>query len=268
MCKRSTTDPLVRMFLDRYHLNLLPVPREQVDCGQLFVKRGRAVSMPGDARQLFEPSVTLPPPFRAEVMADIAGTLSENVSADVGLSLLQSFLAALGLAGIVDKLAAHYQRRRATSVRFRFADASRDSMDPLSLGTAFLNRAFVRRHPLVAPENRYYIIAAVVRSPSISVMVQDDRSAAVDLEVGVLAALEAEPRLTTDRSVTGEITYRGTKHLAIGVELYELRYDEAGQRLEMLPPEAAVDLRRGRPVPPPAPAFLGDGDSVFLNVAD
>jgi hypothetical protein len=264
MCKRSTADPLVRLFLDRYHLNLLPVPRERAACGQLYVKRGRAVSAPGDVRELFEPAVELPPVLPDEVLADIAGTLSEKVTVKVGLSLLESFLVALGAAGVVDKVKAGYQRSSASGARFRFADATRDSMDPLSLGTAFLDRRFIRRHAFVAPENRYYIVGAVVRTPSISILVEDQTSNAVDLGAEAMAVLDAEASVSAERLETGEIRYAGGKRLAIGVELYELRFDEGEQRLEMLTPEDVVDLRRGRPVAP-SPVFLGEDDDAMLE---
>jgi len=74
-----------------------------------------------------------------------------------------------------------------------------------------------------------------------------------------------EASVSAERLATGETAYVGRRRLAIGVELYELRYDEEEQRLEMLPAESLIELRRGRPVTV-SPVFLGEDEDAMLEV--
>src|SRR6185436_9856151 len=57
VCKRTTSDPLVRAFLDNYGLNLLSIPRKNAMCGDLYIADGPRVSTPGHIAQ-----VLIPPP--------------------------------------------------------------------------------------------------------------------------------------------------------------------------------------------------------------
>ncbi len=104
MCKRNTTDPLVRYFLDQYRLNLLAVPRERVKPGDLYVEDKRGVTAPGQVGSFLTPPPKLPRPVRDETMADASGQMSRRLSLDVGLRLLQNFLLALGAVGVMDEL--------------------------------------------------------------------------------------------------------------------------------------------------------------------
>jgi len=88
MCKRNTPDPLVRMFLDTYGLNLLAVPREGSAVGDLYIKDDKGVSAPGSVKALLSPVPKLPPTKSGEAMADVTGVLSQSVSTKVGLNFL------------------------------------------------------------------------------------------------------------------------------------------------------------------------------------
>jgi hypothetical protein len=96
VCERSTDDPLIRLFLDRYGLHLLQVPRESAAVGDFYVDDGRRVSPPGNVRYLLDPSPELPAPREGERMADIEGVTSKGYSLEAGLGLLEGFLLAFG----------------------------------------------------------------------------------------------------------------------------------------------------------------------------
>jgi hypothetical protein len=264
MCKRNTTDPLVRTFLDDYGLNLLRIPRAGADCGDLYVKRGRAVSAPGRLLELLEPELELPAVARGETLANLSGTFSSRFDLEVGLGLLESFFIAMGAGGLVDKVKVGYQRGSGRALRFRFQDATRDSVDPLALGSALIGKRFRTLHPFVSSENEYFVVGAVVRTPSVSVTLEDQRSRAVELDAGVLTFVNAHARVSAARERRGEVTFGGHSPLAMGVELYELSYDERARRLEMRTAEDALPLR-AKPSPL-RPAFVADEDDVLLDV--
>src|SRR2546425_2350227 len=186
MRKRTTNDPLIRAFLDRYGLNLLAVPREGAKVGDLYVEDRNGVSAPGSVVSFVDPPLVLPRQKRNEVMADVAGLVSDEVDIKTGLGLLEGFLVAVGAGAIVDKVRAEYEAARARTIRFRFPDATRDSVDPIELGTRLEEHKLAEDHPLWAPANRYYLVTAVARTSSITVRAGTGESESVDLEIGAL----------------------------------------------------------------------------------
>jgi hypothetical protein len=264
MCKRSAKDPLVLKFLEDYGVNLLRLPRTRAGCGDLYVKNGKTVSAPGDLRALLDAPVELPAVNGPEQLADLAGAISRNVSFGVGLGILEAFLAALGAPGLIDKLKAKLERTRDGGISFSFRSVTRESVDPIALGDVFAGRRFKEGHPLVGADSRFYVVGGVVRSPSISIALTDRRSHGIDVRAEVAHAVSADANVEVKQDDTGKITYQGDKQLAIGVELYELRYDATAARFEMRPAGGPLPLR-GRPVSP-VPAFPAEDDEALLEL--
>ena len=260
MCKRTSDDPLVRHFVEHYRLNLLSMPREHVEPGDLYVRDRAGISAPGALAAFVTAPPELPEPRRRELVSGLKGELSHQVSLRVGLGLLQNFLTALGAVGIVDQLAAAYERSRTTSVRFGFGAATRDSVDSGLLARAIGGATLDRDNAFVNEGNEYYVVGAVVRAGAISVVAEAGREQRVELSGEVLQAISAENAVQARRGATGEITYSG-RELAIGVELYEIK--ERDGRLRMSSVDHALTLR-GRPQTP-TPALLGglDGDALI-----
>jgi hypothetical protein len=265
MCKRTTTDPLVKLFVERYHVNLLPVPRRDARCGQLYVAQRRGVAaVPGRIEELLEAPVSLPPTRTDEPLGNLGGAVSKRVEARAGLDLLDGFLDVTGLgSGLVATLRAEYERKRAHTVRFRLEQTTRDSIDPLSLGTALQGRRLERDHPWIADGNRYYVTAGVVRARVLVLQVEDERATSVDLGVEALAAVGGHAGISVERRAEGEIAYQGADALAIGVELYELRFDRERRAIAMRTLDEPVDLQHGRRQVP-VPAFPAGEDEVLL----
>lgn len=266
MCKRDTADPLARLFLDRYHLHLLRQPREKVDVGLVYPSEGGVVSAPGHFKELLDAAPALPKIRRNEAMADVSGTASNQVEAKVGLSLLDSFLAALDLAGVAAKLKGDLHAGKTSTLRFSFQNPQRDSIDPFALESTLRRHTFEREQSLFRKDRRYYFVTAVVRSDSITFTALDEGSKAVELAVGVdeLAKLDAEADVK--KSANDEITVRGPKRLAFGVELQELIYDDARKILRLQGAKDIIKIRTASGHGPGiAPAWIGGaaGD-IFL----
>src|SRR5262245_8099749 len=111
MCTRTTHDPLVRAFLDNYNLHLLAVPRENVAVGDLYVDDGTRVSAPGSIRYFLDPPLEVQPISAREIMADITGKVSLDVSLKVGLGILGGFLNVLGAGEILNKIHMSYKAK-------------------------------------------------------------------------------------------------------------------------------------------------------------
>jgi hypothetical protein len=265
--RRRTKDPLARMFLQVYHLNVLSMPRENVSCGELYVKRGKRVApIAGALNELVEPAVTLPPIHRDEQLAELRGTISDGISVDFGLGLLEGFLGALGVAaGVVGDVSAGYRHHGVRRVRFRFEDATRDSIDPFAIGSALVDRRFRESHPWIGPGNRYFVSAGVVKARSISISAEDEHSDGVDAAASVAVAVDVDAAIELDRKSERELAFRGAKALAIGVELYDLRYDDDARCFVMGTEEVAERLRLGEGADL-EPVFVADDDELLLEL--
>ena len=60
MSRRDSEDPLLRAFLDAYKLNLLAIPRENAQVGDVYVHTKDGVSVPGSLQYILTPEFVLP----------------------------------------------------------------------------------------------------------------------------------------------------------------------------------------------------------------
>jgi hypothetical protein len=270
MCNRRTADPLVRAFLDRYGLNLLSIPRQFVNCGDVYISRDQQISTPARLQDLLQPAPLLPAPVTDERLADLAFIVSDGVSVSAGLNVLGNILVALGAGALIGGLKSDYQSSKSARLRFRVREATRDHIDPAALGAALKGCRLDGSHPLVADGNSYYVVSAVVRTQTISITAEDVMGNTVDVGTDVIQAADAHANLAVTRGSNGEVSYRGKEKLAVGVELYELSHDREEHTLKMrLPPRRPRTLRSSQraPVRELEPAFIGgsDGDAFIVT---
>ena len=273
MCKRDTTDPLVRLFLDKYRLHLLAQPREDVAVGDVYPHYGGATYQPGRYDALLPPPFKLPKARSGEKAADVSGTASSAVSAKAGLGILESFLTAIGAGGVVEKVKVSLESKGARNLKFRFGKPTRDYIDPLQLEVALREYKVEKQKSLFDAERRYFITTGVMRSKGLAITALDESDKAVNVEIEALRAASATAGVKLEADSRSQITFSGSKPLAFGVELHEIVYDPARRRspLSLKGTSQAVTLRAaGDREPPSAPqaSFIGDaaaGD-VFLAI--
>jgi hypothetical protein len=263
MCRRDSSDALIRKFLDNYQVNLLSMPGRRVACGSVYIQADGRTIAPGPLSDIVTPEITLGQPFVELDLADLSGTWSGSVSLEVGIGLLRSFLTALGAAGLIDKLQASVQQTSARKIAFRFRQVSRESLTPTGLGAALTGHHLDEGNSFVADGNRYFVVAAVLRSSSISVQGRDSGGSAASLGAGVATVADAKVKVKVEKESESEVTYHGQDELAIGVELYEMRWDHDRQALTLHPPKGALKIM-GIKEPPPVPAFIGGDEDAFI----
>jgi hypothetical protein len=268
MCRRDANDELIRRFLDRYNVNLLSMPGRRVQCGSVYIEESGRFTAPGLLSDIVEPKITLRKPFEEPKLPDLSGTWSGSVSVKIGIGLLENFLTALGAAGLIHELKASVQNTNARNFAFRFARVSRESLVPTALGRALIGRHFLQSHPWVSQGNRYYVVAAVLRSNSISVRGLDKRDSAVDLGAGVATMADVHTGVQVTKASTSELVYSGRDPLAIGVELYELRWDEGENELAFHTPKGPIRVHGLTETNLPPPAFVGNEDNVLVDVQE
>jgi hypothetical protein len=266
MCRRDTTDPLLRTFLDVYRINLLAVPRANARVGDLYVRRGQATSAPGFIGHVLATELELPPVAQDEDLSDLRGRLSRSVALKAGLGLLEGFLGALGAQLASARVKASYENGKTRALRFQLADASRSSLDPFLLGKKLRGARLDPENPFVQDGQRYYVTTAIVWASALVIVAEDDANAAVDVDVGA-GLIDAETGVSVVKGGAGELRYQGKQPLAIGVELHELLYDPKEKRFLM---QFANDIVRVRSAGPATRqgTFVGDEqhDDAFLTI--
>lgn len=261
MCNRGTRDPLLRTLLDRYHLHLLSLPRDGSAVGDLYLAEGARVSAPGNVRHLLEPELVLPAIRESEPMADIAGRTSRGVDAGIGLDLLSGFVSAVAGSAIAAKVRGAYETTTVRQLRFSFDRPQRDSLDILELGRVLTGHRLIEAHPLVTESTRFYLVTAVARAASLSVVADSESGHSVRVELEALNLTSATSNLSIERTAAWETRFIGTRPIAFGVELHEIRYDRTQRTLQLSVPSKPMRMR-GSAAPAAVAALAQTIDSM------
>jgi len=267
MCRRTTPDPLLRLFLDRYGLHLLAVPRAGAGVGEVYVSDGRRTFPVGDVRHLLLPSLDLVPQ-RDEPMADVAGRFTREVGLEAGLGVLEAFLTAIGAAGIIDAVKARYTRSSARSLAFSFENPVRDHVDVLQIGAALVGRRLATEQVFGPGDHRYYVTTAVARSRSLSVQGTADARSAVDVGAELVKVAEADATVEVHLQQDGTVTYAGKDLLTFGIELFEVVPDRAAGELRLAMPNRPLPVRGPDRAQRPPRALVGDPMGDLLLAVD
>jgi hypothetical protein len=264
---RNSKDPLVRLLADRYCLHLLRLPREGVAVGDVYPHENGQVQMPGRLEQLLDPAPELPPLKTGERLADVSGTTSDAVSLDLGLDLLEQLLASLHAVGVAASLRAHMAAKRAAGIRFRFTNATRDSVDPFALERRVRQVRFDPEQSLLRESCRYYLVLGVVRSNAVGFTVTDGRSTGIDLSAEAASLAKGSAGVSVESSGKEEIVVTGSTPMAIGVELTELLLNKKRGRLEFAGTKDMFQVRADETGPAFRHSIIGEPDGdIFLDV--
>ena len=194
-------DPLLKVLLERYRLNLLSIPRENASVGDLYVQEGNSqyVSTPGLITNFLEPPFEVPSIKTGETMAGVSGTTSKDASGKVGIDFLEGFLNALGPAGIGTKVRGGYESSSKNKITFTFENPTRDYVDPGLLGSKLVNHTLMKRHALIAEGRKYYLVTAVARSSGISITTEGDSRQVMDIDAQVMNLANASGDISIRR---------------------------------------------------------------------
>lgn len=274
--KRNSEDPLAKLFFDRYKLNLLSIPREKVSVCDVYMgdtnKHQKLLSSPGSAINFLEPKFEIPK-IITEDLTDIYNTTSDAISANVALDFLEGFLNILSGGGSFGtKMRGNYEQKDTRLIKLRFDSAIQDSIDRYLLGDNLSGHKIKEGNAAIIPGRNYYIVTAVARSSSISITAEAENNKKVNFEAEASKIASGTVSVSTENSREGELTFKGDKRLAFGVELCQLTYDTQNQQFSLPPVTESFKVRgdnnitRTRKVV--RPTFIGDpirGD-MFIDI--
>jgi hypothetical protein len=231
---------LLRLFIDRYHLHLLTIPRQGSAVGDLYIERDGVVGTPGYVGEILSPGFAMPEMRLGERLADITGQITRSVNPKVGAQIGGQLLSVLGIPADVGLSAAI---SRARGARFRFHDVFRDSVDVLALGRVLAQHTLVQGHPALSDQARFYLATAVLTTKAISIVI--DGGSEIDLQANVgAAAVGAEAAVSVHAA--NEIALNSTVPLAFAVELYELQFNLQTRAVQLRKTSVAVRVRGER----------------------
>jgi hypothetical protein len=240
MCKRSDPDPLVRLLTDRYKLNILRVPRQEMAVGDLLVRDGRDLRRVGSIRSFFDPPLELPE-VEPAALAEYAGQQSSSLSAEVAATPLAGFLAALGATGL-SALGAKLKGARDVRVAFRISDATLESMDLVDFGNEINQRVLRQDNGLYREGRAFFAAHAVARASGMTMVFERSGQAAAELTAEVVQLVEAGGAVKVTRESSGSVTVSGGQPLAFGIGVVQLTPDGDLLRLDL--PERLRPVRR------------------------
>jgi hypothetical protein len=268
-------DPLLKLFFEKYQLNLLSIPRENVSLGDVYTQEenNKRLSSPSNIVYLLEPKFEFTDKTTNETLADISGTISKGSSIDSAFQFLEGILNVLGIGSIVGaSMKAHYQRKGAKSIKFNFPNTTRDHIDP-NLFLTDLGRYHLKENALYDNTHRYFIVTGIVKSSYISMIAEDDSNSAIEADVQALGISNISANLSINSSASGTITFKdNTKKLVFGVELYELEYHDITKRFRLKLVDKPYIIKRDdrdeiQKEKVLKPIIIGDQDDLFITIS-
>lgn len=262
MGKRSTEDPLLRLFLDRYHVNLLAVPREGIDVGDAYVDQGGVISAPGRITQVLIPRFELPSISRGERLADITGNATRRVERRAAVRVLDNLMVGLGISLGVS---AHAAFERGGGMSFHFHEVTRDSVDVLEIGRMLPEYRLDPSNAALDAASRIFVTTAVLFTSTISLELE--QSAGVDVATDLNNAL-ASAGVGIKAEGDTRVTLKAEQPLGFGVELHELTFGDGNgrptwKRTAVPIPVRGTTVVRQRVTPA---TIGGPEDDIFLTI--
>jgi len=223
----------------------LSIPREDVSIGDVYSYNGKEASVFGNLTDLLEPQFEIPP-IGNGVMADISGKVSNGMSLSFGMKFLEGFLKVFRASSIISTIKAGYESKATHFVKFSFSNVTRDSVKVNLVRRKMSGHKIVDGGSIGDDDNKnaeYYVVTAVLKSPSINISAEDVNNKSLDVNIEAANIADASTKVSVERAREGEISYKGDRSIAFGVELYQLDYDNGNRSFKFHQVTNTVSLR-------------------------
>jgi hypothetical protein len=251
-------------FLKSFGFSVFRVPRASASPLDLLHRQGKDLSRLGTIAQLIAASPVARPVIHRDDHpgVDIEGTETSQINVNIGVTLLGSFIGALGGGN----LGLNVGFNRASTVTFRYTGVLEDSIDILAL-EQFISAGTLDPH--IPPgtldkliDDEVYVTTSILKTSKIVVSAQASNGQSVKLDVPVLQeAVGANLKVEASGAVSSVVTFQGAFPIAFGFQAVQLSFDESGRFLttQQLPAGDAAARALA-----PTPAAGGRGP-VFLT---
>jgi hypothetical protein len=261
--RRTSQDPLVKALLATHKFNLLSVPRAGADIYDLYIGKGRDILPPSRLQSLYTKPIELPLAKRDEAFEAPEKVYSRALSIGIVTKLTGKLFSAHGATLLDSKMDAAFKKAGASSAEIRFNDVVRDSLDPVEVHRKISKRSIEKDGLSLVKGRDLYLVVGVVRAMGIEIRAKIEGSTDIRANVDVKQMVQGESSIVVENKESGSLVFRGTKRIAFGVELVELRLnrDTGALGVGRLPP--AIDIRRKKGLPVDF-AFIGNPDGALF----
>jgi hypothetical protein len=252
-------------FLRQYGFSVFRFPRASAQPLELMHRDGKDLTRLGMLPDLVEAGSVTSLDVRRESSPgiDIEGKETSRVNVAIGLSILGSFIGALGGG----KLGLEGGFKNARTVTFEYTGVMEDAVDILTL-EKFIKAGKVS--PLIPAgtlekllDDEVYVLTSVLKTRKIVVTAQGEGGSSVAVDVPVIRqAVGANLKVDTANTQESRIAFEGPVAVAFAFQAVQLVFDESGEFLttQQLPAGDAA----ARALKPAAKAAPGRGP-VFLE---
>lgn len=220
-------DPIVG-YLKAVGYNVIRLPRRDFKPLQILTRQGKDLVNLGDLTTVLVAGANAQNPVTKvdEPTTTISGKTTNKLSLGVGLSILGSFLGAMGGG----KLGLEAKYNSAKSLTFEFSDVLRDSVQIADLDQ-FLGASDVNpnsRHVGDLLEaDAIYVVSETIKSRKFTVEAQGSRDGEAAVEVPEIQEIVgAKVKVSAAASRASKLTYESAEPLVFGFQAIRLYYDE------------------------------------------
>src|SRR3990170_3740663 len=245
-------------FLKRFGYSVFRVPRLSAQPLELLHRAGKDLTRLGHVTDLVTAGAVPPPAVHRDDQpgVDIEGIESSKVNVNIGVTILASFVGALGGGNLGVQTGFH----RARSVTFKYVGVREDSIDVLLL-EQFVRAGRINPHVPSGTiekliDDEVYAITSVLKTNRISVAAQGDSGASVELDVPVIQqAVGGNVKIRTEGAIASQVTFEGPIAIPFAFQAVQLVFADSGEFLttEQLPAGDAAARALGSAITP-APA--------------
>jgi hypothetical protein len=232
---------------------------------------GKDLTRLGTVLDLVVPGEIAAPAARRDASPgiDIEGKETSKVNVASGLSILGSFISALGGA----KLGLDVAFNKARTVTFQYTSVLEDVVDVLGV-EKFVKAGRISPHIPAGTlekllDDEVYVVTSVLKTKKIVVSAQGENGVAVKVDVPVIQeAIGGSVNVGTATGVESKVAFEGAVPVAFAFQAVQLVFDDSGQFLTTQQLAAGDAAARGLPSPAAArrPMFL-ETRGAFVRVA-
>jgi len=253
------------VFLRQFGYSVFRFPRASAQPLELMHREGKDLTRLGILPDLVEGGTVTTLDVRREASPgiDIEGKETSRVNVAIGLSILGSFIGALGGG----KLGLDVGFKNARTVAFQYTGVMEDLVDILAV-EKFIKSG--RISPLIPAgtlekllDDEVYVLTSVLKTKKIVVTAQGEGGVAVAVDVPVVQqVVGANLKVDSDKTRDSRVAFEGPVPVAFAFQAVQLVFDESGEFLttQQLPAGSAA----ARAFKPGAKGGTGRGP-VFLE---
>lgn len=251
-------------YLSKFGYAAVAMPRTTLRPGQILLHQNGALVSPSPLTSIFEPDGGLRPPIVSDdrPAAGLNGVSTDRLDLNLGLSILGSFITAIG-GSLGFKFAFNNSKR----IEFVYDDVQESILGyPDSSGSVeenfnkidlYLRDAEMNAGPALMDEirqNDLYLTTAVVKSKKMKVKATDSRGHDVAVDVPTIQGIVGgNVKVTSANSVDSTVSFEGDTLLVFGIRPVRLFFKDGAYQIarsapdvrvrSLLPPGASTDSR-------------------------